>query len=174
MGNYSKILIVGQYYFGLSVRYTIMLATWQYSFVGETHLDAVSEILMELNFWTELWNLKTALQFYGEYSDLICLMVCIPASWSLKKTQCQQKIDQMKQKSQYEKETTTNNIANAKPIPSISVYSVGGACDSWWGGPGLDSRCGRPLPTGWVGVSIMWPAETEVMVSRLCLMCGRK
>ena len=23
------------------------------------------------------------------------------------------------------------------------------------GGPGFDSRCGRPLPTGWVGVSIM-------------------
>ena len=22
-------------------------------------------------------------------------------------------------------------------------------------GPGFDSRCGRPLPTGWVGVSIM-------------------
>ena len=29
----------------------------------------------------------------------------------------------------------------------------------------------RP-PTGWVGVSIMWPTETEVMVSQLCLMCG--
>ena len=47
--------------------------------------------------------------------------------------------------------------------------SVGRARDSWWGGPGFDSRCGRPLPTGWVGVSIMWPAETEVMVSQLCL-----
>ena len=23
------------------------------------------------------------------------------------------------------------------------------------GGPGFDFRCGRPLPTGWVGVSIM-------------------
>ena len=41
--------------------------------------------------------------------------------------------------------------------------SVGRALDSWWGGPGFDSRCGRPLPTGWVGVSIMWPAETEAM-----------
>ena len=50
--------------------------------------------------------------------------------------------------------------------------SVGRARDSWWGGPGFDSRCGRPLPTGWVGVSIMWPAETEVMVSQLCFMCG--
>ena len=50
--------------------------------------------------------------------------------------------------------------------------SVGRARDSWWGGPGFDSRCGRSLPTGWVGVSIMWPAETEVMVSQLCLMCG--
>ena len=50
--------------------------------------------------------------------------------------------------------------------------SVGRARDSWSGGPGLDPRCGRPLPTGWVGVSIMWPAEIEVMVSQLCLMCG--
>ena len=37
--------------------------------------------------------------------------------------------------------------------------SVGRALDSWF-----DSCCGRPLPTGWVSVSIMWPAETEVMV----------
>ena len=50
--------------------------------------------------------------------------------------------------------------------------SVGRARDSWWGGPGFDSRCGRPLPTGWVGVCIMWPTEMEVMVSQLCLMCG--
>ena len=47
--------------------------------------------------------------------------------------------------------------------------SVGRARDSWWGGPGFNSRFGRPLPTGWVCVSIMWPAETKVMV---CLMCG--
>ena len=33
----------------------------------------------------------------------------------------------------------------------------------------LDPRSGRPLPTGWVGVIIMWPAEAEVMVSPLCL-----
>ena len=26
---------------------------------------------------------------------------------------------------------------------------------SWWRGPGFDSRCGRPRPTVWVGVSIM-------------------
>ena len=26
--------------------------------------------------------------------------------------------------------------------------------------------------TGWVGVSVMWPAETEVIVSQLCVMCG--
>ena len=32
--------------------------------------------------------------------------------------------------------------------------SVGRARDSWWGGPRFDSRCGRPLPAGWVGVSI--------------------
>ena len=48
--------------------------------------------------------------------------------------------------------------------------SVGRARDFWSGGPRFDSRCGRPLPTGWVGVSIMWPANTEVGVSRL--MCG--
>ena len=35
--------------------------------------------------------------------------------------------------------------------------------DSCWGGHGFDSRCGRPLANGWVGASIMWPAETEVM-----------
>ena len=52
--------------------------------------------------------------------------------------------------------------------------SVGRAHNSWWGGPWFDSRPGRPLPTGWVGVSVMWPAETEVMVSVLCLMCGNK
>ena len=47
--------------------------------------------------------------------------------------------------------------------------SVGRARDSWWRGPGFKSHCGCPLPTGWVGVSIMWPAETEVRVSQLCL-----
>ena len=42
-----------------------------------------------------------------------------------------------------------------------SLDSKGGAVaqsgegDSWSGGPWFDSRCGRPLPTGWVGVSIM-------------------
>ena len=52
--------------------------------------------------------------------------------------------------------------------------SVGRARDSWWGGPGFDTGCVRLLSTGWVSVtvSIMWPAETEVMVSQLCLMCG--
>ena len=38
--------------------------------------------------------------------------------------------------------------------------------------PGSIPAVGRPLFTGWVGVSIMWPAETEVMVSQLCLMYG--
>ena len=33
--------------------------------------------------------------------------------------------------------------------------SVGRARDLWSGGTGFDSLCGRPLPTGWVGVSIM-------------------
>ena len=37
--------------------------------------------------------------------------------------------------------------------------------------PGSILTVGCPLPTGWVGVSIMWPAETEAMVSQLCLMC---
>ena len=32
--------------------------------------------------------------------------------------------------------------------------SVGRARDSWWGSPGFDSRCGRPLLSGWV--SIIW------------------
>ena len=56
----------------------------------------------------------------------------------------------------------------------LSTFSGGRgrARDLCWGGPGLDSRCGRPLSTGWVGVSIIWPAETEVIVSQLCLMCG--
>ena len=44
--------------------------------------------------------------------------------------------------------------------------SVGRARDSWWGGPGFDSRCGRP--TGCVGVSIMWSVETEAMIFHLC------
>ena len=38
--------------------------------------------------------------------------------------------------------------------------------------PGFDSRCGCPLPTGWVGVCIMRLAEAEVMVSPLCLVCA--
>ena len=49
--------------------------------------------------------------------------------------------------------------------------SVGRARNSWWGGPGFDPCCGCPLPNGWVGVSIISPAETEVMVSPLCLVC---
>ena len=39
--------------------------------------------------------------------------------------------------------------------PNSVGSSVGRARDSWSGGPGFDPRCGRPLPTGWVGVSIM-------------------
>ena len=38
--------------------------------------------------------------------------------------------------------------------------------------PGFNPRCDCPLPTGWICVSIMWRAETEVIVSPLCLMCG--
>ena len=38
--------------------------------------------------------------------------------------------------------------------------------------PGSIPAGGHPLPTGCVGFSMMWPAETEVMVSQLCLMCG--
>ena len=64
-------------------------------------------------------------------------------------------------------------IVSHQPYPCMMLgSSIGRARDSWWGGPGFDSRGGRPLPTGWVGVSIMWPAETEVMVSQLCIMCG--
>ena len=52
------------------------------------------------------------------------------------------------------------------------VSLVGRARDSGWGCPGFDPRYGRPLPTGLIEVSIMWPAETEVMVSPPCLVCG--
>ena len=34
------------------------------------------------------------------------------------------------------------------------------------------ATCYLPLYTSHVGVSIMWPAEIEVMVSQPCLMCG--
>ena len=47
--------------------------------------------------------------------------------------------------------------------------SVGTARHFWSGGRGFDPDSRRLLPTGWVGVSRMWPAETEVMVSPLCL-----
>ena len=38
---------------------------------------------------------------------------------------------------------------------------AGRARDSWWGGSGFDPGYGRPLPTGLVGVSMMWPAENR-------------
>ena len=47
--------------------------------------------------------------------------------------------------------------------------SISRELDCWSGGPGFDIQCGCPLPTGWVGVSIMWLAGTEVMVSLRCL-----
>ena len=52
--------------------------------------------------------------------------------------------------------------------------SVGRVRDFWWGSSGFVPRCGSPLPTGCVGVSIklMWPAKTEVIVSPLCFVCG--
>ena len=62
--------------------------------------------------------------------------------------------------------------------PGVCVCVGGGgisysrARDSRWGVLGFDSRCGRPLPPGWVGVSIMCPAEAEVIISPLCLVCG--
>ena len=37
---------------------------------------------------------------------------------------------------------------------------------------GLIPTVATRSPTGSVGVSIMWPVETEVMVSPLCLVCG--
>ena len=49
--------------------------------------------------------------------------------------------------------------------------SVGRARDSWWGGPGFNPRSARPLSNGWVGVSIMCPAETEVMVPSRSVSC---
>ena len=39
--------------------------------------------------------------------------------------------------------------------------SVSRARNSWWGGSGFNSGCCRPLPTGWVGFTLMWPAETS-------------
>ena len=50
--------------------------------------------------------------------------------------------------------------------------SVGRARDPRWGGLGFDPRSDRPLSIGWVGANIMWLAETEVIVSPLCLVCG--
>ena len=46
--------------------------------------------------------------------------------------------------------------------------SVSRACGFWSEGRGFDPCSWRRLPTGWVSVSIMWPAETEVMVSWFC------
>ena len=75
----------------------------------------------------------------------------------------------------------THNLYILPLILSLTLFltlsgrrgsSVGRARYSWWRGPGFDPRCGRPLPTGWVGASIMLLAETEVMVSPLCLVCG--
>ena len=43
--------------------------------------------------------------------------------------------------------------------------SVGRARDFSSGGYEFDSGSERLLPIAWVGVSIKWPAETEVMVS---------
>ena len=43
--------------------------------------------------------------------------------------------------------------------------SVGRENDFWWAGPGFDSRCGRPLPTGSVGVSKMGPTLSPRSVS---------
>ena len=60
-----------------------------------------------------------------------------------------------------------NQESNARQILQIGS-SVGRVCNSWWGGRGFNHRCGRLLPTGWVSVSIMWPAEIEVMVSIVC------
>ena len=66
-----------------------------------------------------------------------------------------------------------NNPTTLRQKKGGGGISVCRARDSWWGDPGFDLHCGRPLPTGWVGVSIMWTSETEVMVSPLCLVCGR-
>ena len=42
-------------------------------------------------------------------------------------------------------------------------------CSTWSGGLGFIPCTGSPVPNGWDDDSIMWPAETEVMVSLLCL-----
>ena len=55
-------------------------------------------------------------------------------------------------------------------LGGVEAQSLQGATPSEK--PGFDSRCDRPLPTGLVGVRIMRLAETEVMVSLLCLVCA--
>ena len=42
-------------------------------------------------------------------------------------------------------------------LPMLIIYSIISTTtfQLWSGGLGFDHRCGRPLPTGWVGVSIM-------------------
>ena len=57
----------------------------------------------------------------------------------------------------------------------ISASSFWRRCNSFGrerafssGGHGFDPGYGRPLPTDWVGINAMWPAQTEDMVSPLC------
>ena len=52
--------------------------------------------------------------------------------------------------------------------------SIGRARDSRSGSPRFDSNCGRPLPTGWVGVSIMLPSETSHSLPALSRVAARK
>ena len=52
-------------------------------------------------------------------------------------------------------------LSQVSSSPGGRGSSVGRARDSWWGGTGFDARCGRPLPTGWSGVIIMWPARQK-------------
>ena len=47
--------------------------------------------------------------------------------------------------------------------------SVSRVRDFWSGDRGFDPGFGRPIPTGWVGISIMRQTGTEVMVSPLYL-----
>ena len=66
----------------------------------------------------------------------------------------------------YREELKLNHVNN---YGRTSGSSVSRARDFWSADRGFDPGSGLPLPTGWVGVSIIRPAETEVMVSPLCL-----
>ena len=79
--------------------------------------------------------------------------------------------------SAYVLESTEHPLMLKRIIPLLTKLRQICKCERGSFGRARESRSesrefaprGRPLPTGWVGVSIMRPAETEVMVFPLCL-----